>query len=107
MSTRWRDIRRGAHHRGVHHSPRRVLVATLALGALGLGLVACGGGDTQGRREPDPSEIESQVAQLRLEVQTLRRQVQSLQATVGTTIPAEPTPSGATAAVTTPPTSGG
>lgn len=61
----------------------RRVVATIALGTCAVGLVACGGGDAQGRQEPELREVESQVSRLRLEVQNLRRELATLRAQVG------------------------
>jgi hypothetical protein len=60
---------------------------------LAAGTTACGGGDTQGRKEADLADVEAQVAQLRLEVQTLRRARRPGESvpTTTTTVPATTT----------------
>lgn len=103
--TGWRVDGRAAHHRVVQQTPRRIAVVALVLGSIAFGASACGGGDTQGRKEPDLNDVESQVAQLRLEVQTLRQEVRSLQeSVVPTTTGIEALPLEPTATTTTPPT---
>jgi hypothetical protein len=85
VTTGWRGGPRRADDRSVRSIVRRSLVA-VALAALALGAAACGsGGDTQGRQEPELSDVEAQVAQLRLEVQSLRQEVKSLRESVPTT----------------------
>lgn len=85
MITGWHRAPRRAHDRLVRIPARRRLVA-VGLVTLALGAGACGGGgDTQGRKEPELSDVEAQVAQLRLEVQSLRREVQTLRDAVPTT----------------------
>lgn len=74
---------------GARSRSRRPITALGSLAlvvALTVGAAACGGGDTQGRQEPELSEVEAQVAQLRLEVQSLRRELAELQATTTTTL---------------------
>ncbi|MFM8305480.1 MAG: hypothetical protein ACKOA9_14505 [Actinomycetota bacterium] len=70
-------------------APRRSLgrrvCGALAVVTLAVGVTACGGGDTQGQQDPDLEEVEAQVAQLRLEVQTLRRELAALADTAVTT----------------------
>ena len=62
----------------------------LTLLALAAGTTACGSGDTQGRKDPDLSDVEAQVAQLRLEVQTLRKELAALADSVVTTTTTAP-----------------
>ena len=89
----WRRRAPATHDRRVRHLvPIGAVVVTLALGT-----VACSGGDTQGRREPELRELDAKVAQLRLEVQSLRLQVKALQEQLVTGETATGTPTGTTA----------
>jgi outer membrane murein-binding lipoprotein Lpp len=66
------------HDQRVDRPRRRIVALVAVLATLALGASACGDGDDQGRIAPELEEVEAQVAQLRLEVQTLRRELQAL-----------------------------
>jgi len=88
----WRRRAPLPHHHPVHRRRlRRGALVALTLLALAAGTTACGGsGDTQGRKDPDLSDVEAQVAQLRLEVQTLRKELAALADSVVTTTTTAP-----------------
>jgi outer membrane murein-binding lipoprotein Lpp len=81
-----------SHHRGM----RRLVVAAMLVLGVGLGLSACGGGDTQGRKEPDVQDLQSKVSSLRLEVESLRSEVQSLRQEVASATTTTSVPDGTT-----------
>ncbi|GMU78584.1 MAG: hypothetical protein AMXMBFR46_13790 [Acidimicrobiia bacterium] len=68
--------------------------------ALAVGASACGNDGTRGRQQADLDEVESQVAQLRLEVQNLRRELDSLRDDVESSTTTS-VPPGATSPTTT------
>ena len=84
-----------SHHQGM----RRLVMATMLILALGLGAAACGGGNTQGRKQTNLEDLQSKVSSLRLEVESLRAEVQTLQNQVaGTTTTTGPDSSTTTTA---------
>jgi hypothetical protein len=64
---------------------RRGAVTAVVVVAFGVGIGACGGGDTQGRKGADLEEVKNDVSQLRLEVETLRQEIATLRDSIGAT----------------------